>query len=158
MDNNQLTNKLDNKLASNIDKKLTKKNWLFIQYLNNGLSVTEAYKLAGYKGTHPNQPYLLNYELKQKISEIAINSGFNKEKLMIELNRLIEIPLDDSKKSVTFREKLASLKFLASLLPEAKRTQQTFSHFVIYNGTVKSVDNQQVIDVKPIETTENQQV
>jgi hypothetical protein len=135
-------------LDSLIDKRLTKRQFKFIELINKGLSVVEAYKLSGYKGLNKQSPYQLNHYLKGSIAKIAEANGFNKNRLMIELNKLIDLPLDNSKLTVTLREKLSIIRTLAKCLPDVlDKPKESFTRFTIVNNIVTN-------DTKPINVTD----
>lgn len=143
----------DNKLITDIDNKLNKKQWSFLQYIASGLKVTEAYKLAGFKGKNIDSAYLLNHRLKDKINEILVNNGFNRNNFMIEVGKLIDLPLREDQKQVSIDQKIKILRLFKDSLPEQKK-ESSFTQFVISNGTIeaKHQGNSVVIDTKAIDT------
>lgn len=151
---------MDNKELE-LNEVLTKKNFKFIQYISNGLDIQEAYKLAGYSGTNEQQPYQLKHKLKYKISEYLKNKGFNQEKLAVEIDKLISLPLRDDQKQVTIDQKIKILRLLKDSLPESEKKEPSFSRFTIVHGNVNvsgpsdnvNVPNSpmsKVIDASPI--------
>jgi len=135
----------DKQLINTIDKKLNKRQWKFIELMNKGLSIPEAYRLAGYTGINAQQPYQLNHYLKGKIAEIAEANGFNRNRLMVELNKLIDLPLDNTKLNVTLREKLSIIRTLAKCLPDVDKPKDNLSRFTIVNNVVTTqVDSSQL--------------
>lgn len=146
-------------LTKQIEQRLTKKNIAFIKYISQGLKVKEAYKLAGYKGSNDQQPYQLMSQLKHKIQEYLENNGFNKARVAIELEKLLDLPLRDDQKSVTIEQRLKMIGLLNKALPEEKKQAHEFTRFQIVNNTLtldsKHLDHDQkdldVIDVNPSE-------
>jgi len=151
----------DNQLITSIDNKLTKRQWNFLKFIANGLKVTEAYKLAGFKGKNINSAYLLNHRLKDKINEILINSGFNRNNFMVELGKLIDLPLRDDQKQVTIDQKIKILRLFKDSLPE-QNNQVSFTKFTIINGTVPNKleandkGNSVVIETKKLDDDDNE--
>jgi hypothetical protein len=122
-------NKTD--INKTIEQRLTKRNMAFIQYIAKGLSVREAYKLAGYTGTNDQQAYQLRHDLKHKIAEIIEAEGFNKEKLMLEMTDLISRPLVDGSEKVTIDQKIKILRLFKDALPESKKNESEIPRFQI---------------------------
>jgi sulfur carrier protein ThiS len=149
---------MDNKEIE-LNEVLTKRNFKFIQYIAQGLSPVEAYKLSGYSGTNEQQPYQLKHKLKYKISEYLKNKGFNQETLAVELDKLISLPLRDDQKQVTIDQKIKILRLLKDSLPESEKKEPSFSRFTIVNNTVNvpematngpTATKTSVIDIEPI--------
>jgi hypothetical protein len=144
--------------VSDIKDKLTKRNFKFIELLSQGLSVVEAYKAAGYKGTNDQQPYQLSHSLKHKISEYLQVKGFNKENLAIQLDKLVSLPLRHDQTAVTIDQKIRMLRLFKDSLPESeKKEEPKFSRFTVVNNYVKvDTDNQltreNTIDITPEQT------
>lgn len=148
---------------------LTEANWLFIKYFLETGSVQKAHKLAGYKGTSPDAPYVLFKALKDRIEDVGSLDITSRSRILAEVNKLLEIPLDESVKSVTFKERTKLIEVLAKLTPDAIQPKQNLSVFVIKRfdaspnqskegtgqeretGTNPPTDSQQIIDVDPIQ-------
>jgi GMP synthase PP-ATPase subunit len=146
----------DNQLITDIDNKLNKRQWSFLQYIAQGLKVTEAYKLAGFKGKNIDSAYLLNHRLKDKINEILVNNGFNRNNFMVEVSKLIDLPLRDDQKQVSIDQKIKILRLFKDSLPEQKK-ESSFTQFVISNGTIeaKHQDTSIIVDTK-LDTNSNE--
>lgn len=138
----------DKELITSIDDKLTKRDWLFIEYRSKGLKVPEAYKLAGFKGKNPDSPYLLSCRLKDRLSQIIESNGFNRNEYMIQLSKILNLPLRDDQTSVTIEQKLKTLRLFKDSLPENKR-EATFTKFTIINNSVES--SPEIIEVETLE-------
>lgn len=145
----------DNQLINDIDKKLNKRQLSFLQYIAQGLKVTEAYKLAGFKGNNPDSAYLLNHRLKDKINEILVNNGFNRNNFMVEVQKLIDLPiLETQKLGVTIDQKIKILRLFKDSLPEQKQ-ERNFTQFTIVNGnldTSPKVIESSIIETKNLES------
>jgi len=154
MNNNE--NNKDNQLITPLDNKLSPKQWKFLEYITKGLSVPEAYKLSGFKGKHPNSPYLMNHRLKDKISEILVNNGFNSNNYMVKVEELLSLPLKDDQKQVTIDQRIKIMRLFKDSLPEMKK-EHTFTQFTIVNGTVpNAVDDAKPITVINVKETEEE--
>jgi len=144
----------NNKLITDIDTKLNKRQWSFLQYIASGLKVTEAYKLAGFKGKNIDSAYLLNHRLKDKINEILVNNGFNRNNFMVEVSKLLDLPLRDDQKQVSIDQKIKILRLFKDSLPEQKK-ESNFTQFIINNGNLdtntKTIETR-VIDTKNLES------
>lgn len=139
----------NNKLITDIDNKLNKRQWNFLQYIASGLKVTEAYKLAGFKGNNPDSAYLLNHRLKDKINEILVNNGFNRNNFMVEVGKLIDLPLREDQKQVSIDQKIKILRLFKDSLPEQKK-ESSFTQFTIINGNLDT--SPKTIEPSVIET------
>jgi len=126
-DNNNQTNIIETKSLST----LTKKDWLFINYKLQGFSTLESYKLSGFKGRSPDAPYVLYNALKTRILTIQ-DTNFDRSRLIVEMNKALNMPLDPAKTTVTFNEKLKSIRLASNLIPEAKEPKAlTITNFTI---------------------------
>lgn len=135
-----------------IKDKLTKRNFKFIELLSQGLSVVEAYKAAGYKGTNEQQPYQLSHSLKHKISEYLQIKGFNKESLAIQLDKLISLPLRSDQTAVTIDQKIRMLRLFKDSLPESeKKEEPKLSRFTVVNNYVNMDKGPKAIDQSTID-------
>ena len=54
----------DKSITKKNDIELTEQNYLLLKYIQQGNTVKEAYKMAGYKGKNLQAPYQLYYKLK----------------------------------------------------------------------------------------------
>lgn len=143
----------DNQLITAIDNKLNKRQWSFLQYIASGLKVTEAYKLAGFKGKNIDSAYLLNHRLKDKVNEILVNNGFNRNNFMVEVQKLIDLPILESQKlGVTVDQKIKILRLFKDSLPEQK-TESNFTKFTIINGNVSNGLDSKVIEANVIDAS-----
>lgn len=155
-----MENASNNPLTSNgkpIKKEieLTEKNWLMLRYLREGKRIKEAYTLAGYDGSG-DSCYKMYHDLKGKLKEIVEADGFNKTRLAIEMEKLISLPLEESKKEVTLTEKLKAIRLANQILSEdaQKAPQSQFTMIIINNEQDKGnmpIENGNVVDVKEIE-------
>jgi hypothetical protein len=110
---------------------LTEQNWLFIKaYLNTG-NVRKSYKLAGYTGKSESAAYVLFNSLKSRIEEIGSVDTLGRTRLMAEVNKLLDLPLDNNKNNVSLTEKLRVIKLAAALTPEVQAAKPNLSVFVI---------------------------
>jgi len=138
-------------LITSLDDKLTKRQWSFLQYITQGLKVTEAYKLAGFKGKNPDSAYLLNHRLKDKIKQILEFNGFNRNNFMVEMQGLLNLPLRDDQKQVTIDQKIKVLRLFKDALPEQKR-EHAYTQFTIINGHAplsQLKDDSNVVTIEP---------
>jgi len=127
-----------------IKEHLSKRDLKFIQYRMQGLKVPEAYKLAGFKGTDQSS-YVLSHRLKGRIDELVRQGSFNNTELMIEVSKLVSMPLRSDQNAVTIDQKIKVLRLFKDALPEQER-KQSFTRFTIINGSVSN-DTAKVIDV-----------
>jgi len=156
-----------------LEQKLTKQNLKFIELRAKGLSVVEAYKLAGYKGTHPEQAYQLSHQVKNKVTELIEEDGYNKNSFMLQMSELLKLPLARVNNLgnkigdvdyLTVEEKLKVLRLFKDTLPEMKKETNVIPRFQIFmndGGLSVNVNGQQacdaiksgspVIDVNPLE-------
>ena len=161
-----MTNENDNKdLIKSIDKKeiddisfLTDRNWLFIKHFTKGNSIADSYKLAGYSSDVPSAPYMLYARLKKAIERVIQDDGVDKSRLMLETKKLLDIPLNPDKQTVSLTEKLRTIKAMANLLPEVKeQTHVNITNFVINRYPAKGegdkVDNGVIIESTLINDT-----
>lgn len=134
---------------TNLDT-LTEQNWLFIKYFLNGHTIAESYRLAKYEGKDDSAPYNLYYHLKKRIALIQEAGSVDRVRLLKEAKQLLDMPLKEDKTSVTFSEKLRTIKVVANLVPEMKEvTPVHITNFTI-NRYVKPIDPSKVIDVKEV--------
>lgn len=128
-----MTNSLENtpdKPESDLTA-LTEQNWLFINnFLQNG-SIKKSYKLAGYSGKDPSAPYQLFKQLKSRIEDLANLDVTSRARLQADLARVLDIPLQESKKELTISEWLRVRKFVASITPEVQQGKPQISVLVI---------------------------
>lgn len=110
---------------------LTEQNWLFIKYYLKTGNVRKSYKLAGYTGKSESASYQLFSQLKARIEEIGSVDVLGRTRLMAEVNKLLDLPLDESKNNVSLTEKLRVIKLAASLTPEVQAAKPNLSVFVI---------------------------
>lgn len=119
---------------------LTEANWKFLKGIQQGLKIYEAYKLAGYDGATPNSAYVLYNSLKKKFQEISNSDGFDKLRLSLEMQKLLSLPLEQSKQEVTLNEKLKTLRLAHTIMNdnEQKSPQASFTMIVIESGQATS--------------------
>lgn len=110
---------------------LTEQNWLFINnFLQNG-SIKKSYKLAGYSGKDASAPYQLFKQLKSRIEDLANLDVTSRARLQADLAKVLDIPLQESKKELTLSEWLRVRKFVASITPEVTNQRPQISLLVI---------------------------
>ena len=152
----------ENEQTTSIDfSRLTHQNWLFINsFLNTG-NVRKAYQLAKYEGTEESAPYQVFRRMKPYIESIGDLDVTSRARLQADLKPLLNLPLEETKQSVTLKEKLEILKLAAKITPEAMQSKPQLSVLVI-NRPAKSegervkdavkVDNSSEETAKPITT------
>ena len=110
---------------------LTEQNWLFINnFLVTG-SIKKSYKLAGYSGKDSSAPYQLFKQLKTRIEDLANLDVTSRARLQADLARVLDIPLQESKKELTLSEWLRVRKFVASITPDVSQPKPQISVLVI---------------------------
>lgn len=128
---------------------LTVKNRLFLEHLASGLSVVDAYKQAGYKGSY-HAAYELKSQLKGELVKVLEAKGFSREGLASEILKLNQMPLADIYKGgINLNQKLSILKLLNSALPkesETKVNQVTVLNFGRNQEGKINVSSQPVIE------------
>ena len=125
---------------------LTERNWLFIKnFLHTG-DIPKSYKLSGYRSKERSAPYVLFNQLKHKIEGLGNLNITSKARLMAETNKLLELPLDDNKQSLTFSERLRLLKFIASITPDALQQKPQISMLVINKAGQTPIEKLRTID------------
>ena len=142
--------------------KLTPQNWLFINgFLSSG-NVKKAYELAKYEGRNESAPYQVFKRLKPYIEQLGDLDVTSRARLQADLKQVLDLPLDEQKKSLTLSEWLRVRKFVASITPEATTQKPNISVLVINRpakremDTPKTItpqsdfDGKEVIDVTPI--------
>lgn len=164
MESELKTNSLLTDIGKGLDD-LTEQNWLFIKYFLATGNVKKSHQLAGYKGTSEAAPYMLFKQLKGRIEDVGSLDITSRSRILAEVNKLLEIPLDESVKTATFKERTKLLEVLAKLTPDAIAPKQQLSVFVIkrYDAqtegeqagrkgkdTIIPSDSPQIIDVDPI--------
>lgn len=162
-----MTNSLlpdDNKPTNDLTT-LTEQNWLFINnFLQNG-NIRKSYKLAGYSGKDLSAPYQLFKQLKSRIEDLGNLDITSRARLQADISRLLDIPLQESKKELTLSEYLRVRKFVASITPEATNQKPQISVLIINrsnskqmdvvkvgngNNSTSNLDSKDVIDITPI--------
>lgn len=147
---------------------LTERNWLFIKYFLETGKATIAYKRAGYKSEVRSAPYVLFKQLKERIEEIGNLDVTSRARLQSDLNKVLDLPLQESKKELTISEWLRVRKFAASITPDVQVTKPQISVLVINrqakdsigvvdkgdtskgNNTPTDINVNDVIDIEPI--------
>jgi len=127
-----------------VKEHLSKRDLKFIQYRIQGLKVPEAYKLAGFKG-NDNSAYVLSYRLAGRVNEIIKQGSFNSTELMLEVSKLVSLPLRPDQNAVTVDQKIKVLRLFKDALPEQDK-KQSFTQFTIINGALSN-DMTKVVDV-----------
>lgn len=128
---------------------LTEKNWLFIKYFFEGKDLKECYKLAGYNGSDYSAPYKLFERLKPKLELVAQSEGVNKARLLANVNKMLGMPLEEGKKTLSFPEMLSLLKFTKDLIPEMDKPKQAPTVFVIQRYSEDKPKD--IVDVQPLD-------
>jgi hypothetical protein len=113
------------------DVKLTPKNRLFLQFLSEGKSTLEAYKLSGYTGEDHAA-----YELKSKLSrdfEIYLTAkGMSRGDLMLAVKDLIDVPITN-RQYKTLKDHMKLLSMWMKMLPVEAVSRPNITAFVINN-------------------------
>jgi hypothetical protein len=110
---------------------ITRQAQCFLELLASGKKTQEAYELAGYKG-EMTAAYQLRFKLKKELRTILRAQGLSKDGVLIELKKILEVPMHTQ--SVSFGERLKLLKFLATLDPEQeKEDKPQITPFIIQN-------------------------
>lgn len=139
---------------------LTEGNWKFLKGIQQGLKVYEAYKLAGYEGTSPNSAYVLYNSLKKKFQDVVNADGFDKLRLSLDFQKLLSLPLEQSKTEVTLNEALKIRRLAHTIMNdnEQKSPQASFTMIVIESGQApKIIENiSKVIDAEVIKQNEGE--
>lgn len=127
---------------------LTEGNWLFIKhYLKTG-KATIAYEKAGYRSKCQSAPYSMFCKLKKQIEAIGELEGFNKARLMSQINEIDELPLSIDKTEVTLAEKLRILKLKHQILNSQQEAENSkLSVFIINRPGKQEVDTSSGINV-----------
>jgi hypothetical protein len=142
-----------------IEQVLNKKQMKFIEYRMKGLSVQDAYKLAGYTG-NTEQAYQLSHKVKNKVTALIEEDGYNKNAFMGQMVELLKLPLkrvDNLGRQtgdvdfLTVEEKLKVLRLFKDTLPEIQKAQNTIPRFQIFIGDSGTSVNMQ--SVPPVEST-----
>lgn len=130
---NQIDKSSENESATRaLDfSKLTHQNWLFINaFLSTG-KIKKAYQLAKYEGTEQSAPYQVFRRLKPFIESIGDLDVTSRARLQADLKPLLDLPLEESKRSLTLKEFLEVRKFAAKITPEAMQAKPQLSVLVI---------------------------
>lgn len=140
---------------------LTEQNWRFLKHLRLGATLPEAYKLAGYEGEGMNSPYALYHQIKKKLEEVVKADGFDKLRLALDFQKVLSLPLADSKAEVTLTEWLKIRRLAHTIMSdnEQKSPQSSFTMIVIETGgtpTSSLVDQAKVIDAQMVDDTGEQ--
>lgn len=136
---------------------LTEQNWLFLNaYLQIG-DAPKAYKIAGYKGEAKSAPYELLSRLKGSLEELGSLDIASKSRLLAEVNKLLQIPLSEDKKELTFTERLRLLKFVASITPEVDKPKANVSMLIINRYDSKG-DKASGLDTNLTQSSESKDV
>lgn len=127
-----------------VKEHLSKRDLKFIQYRMQGLKVKEAYKLAGFKGSDASA-YVLSHRLNGRVNALVKQGSFNQTELMLEVTKLVSLPLRPDQNQVTVDQKIKVLRLFKDALPEQDK-KQSFTQFTIINGSLSN-DVAKVIDV-----------
>lgn len=93
---------------------ITEQNILFLKHLQSGMSVKNAYKMAGYEGNSPNEPYNFYWRLKKRLNAVIEADSLDDLRLRSELAKIINLPLkfdkDSTEPGLTVKEKLKAIE------------------------------------------------
>jgi hypothetical protein len=120
--------------------KLGKRTQVFMELILAGHSTLDAYSLAGYKG-QKNAAYVLRSQLKDRIEERLLNDGVSREGAKLQLQELLNLPLDPNIKTrgVSIKEKIMILKFLDKVTEKEEGRKPSITPFNLTIQDPKSV-------------------
>lgn len=130
-----------NKQVTKEDKfRLKDKHVDFLRYLMEGHKITVAHAKAGFSGKLM-VAHQLKSKLKGYLKKVQEDEGFSRTRVIAEAVKLLKLPCVDSRgneiKGISVAMKLDVMKFMDSLLPEARRRESPqITAFIIQ----KSVD------------------
>jgi len=111
---NRINMKEENKLPAEKERQfdITEKNILFLKHIQSGLSVKDAYKMAGYEGTTEQEPYNFYWRLKKRLNAVIEADSLDDLRLRLELSKILKRPLkdEDPVKGITVTEKLRAIE------------------------------------------------
>lgn len=120
--------------------RLTPQNWSFINAFISSGNVQKAYQLAKYEGRDASAPYQIFKKLKPFIEAIGDLDVTSRARLQADIKSVLDLPLDQNKKSLTLSEWLRVRKFAASMTPEATQQKAQISVLVINRPASKQGD------------------
>ena len=144
----------DKSLIKKDNVELTEQNWLMYKYIQQGMTVKDAYANAGYKGKNPQAPYQLYHKLKKKLEIIWDSDNADSLRLKMEAKKIADMPLKE--KEIKAETKLKAIETLYKLQGGEKTEKKTISPFIVFkaeDGKV-SASQGQVIDVTEVESKE----
>ena len=142
-----MENKKDLKKVKDELPQLTEQNWRFLEFLQAGKKVREAYELAGYQGKNYDTPYVFYNKLKKKLIQIQDADSLDGLRLRNKLTKILDMPLAYDKVSV--KDHLKAIELAHKLTGQEKEEKPTISAFVIHKYEEKPRED--VIDVKEID-------
>lgn len=127
---------------NNIPKKeieITDQNIKFYRMIMSGISIIDAYKGAGYKGTSPDAPYALYSSLKKRLLALQeADSNINALQLRKQLGDILSLPL--SSKEITIKDKLNAIKLTHDIVESSKQMDNpVITAFVLHRSEPKDV-------------------
>jgi hypothetical protein len=140
-------------------KALSARNKIFLDKLADGVSVIDAYRLAGYTGGN-HTAYELKRQLKLELKEVLEARGFTMEGVAAELLNLSKLPVDLTKypNGIPLSQKLQILRLhLLALKDDTPRhapAQQNVTAFIINRG---QGSGPKVSVQPPVDTTATEQ-
>lgn len=137
-----------------LESKLTPKNRVFLEYLSQGKTTLEAYKLSGYIGEDHAA-----YELKSKLSkdfEVYLTAkGMSRGDLMLAVKDLIDLPVTN-RNYKSLKDHMKLLGMWMKMLPADTTKKPNITAFVINTHNASNArpladvanDQAKVIDVE----------
>jgi translation initiation factor IF-3 len=144
----------DNKaISKKKEAQLTEQNWAMLKHIENGKKIKDAYKLAGYTGTHPHEAYQMYYRVKKKLEAVYEADNIDSLRLKIAAKKILDMKVED--KPIRPEVKLRAIETLAKLTEKAKTEIKTISPFIIQkfeSGSKNEIqtNKDKIIDIKPI--------
>jgi len=147
-DNNKdIVIKNDNNAVNADLDSLTERDWKFIKFKLQGLGTAESYRLSGFKGSSESAPYALYNSLKKRLAFIQEAEGIDKTRLLFEMKKILDMPLNEGKTSLSLTEKLKAIRLVGSFLADTKEP----SHINISNFTInRFTKKDSVIETKEL--------
>lgn len=131
---------------------LTDQNLLFLKHLQAGLTVKEAYKLAGYQGESANAPYALYSQLKKTLQDIVDANGLDALRLRMEMQKIMSLPLKDA--TISARDKIKAIEVTHKVLNgQMDQSKLNMTAFVI--NRYEKQEPKQVIEAEEIKDNES---
>jgi len=123
---------------------LTEQNLKFLSHLQAGLSVKDAYQMAGYEGKSSGAPYLLYQSLKERLQVIVDADGVDSLRLRLKVQKILDLPLEDQK--ISAKTLLKAVEVADKLTSKDRNNQKPSITAVFINRNEGKPDN--VVEVK----------